>query len=266
MVEELQPETVEVEKWIIPFGAKLDTVNMILKAFFIAGADKNFVSQDKIGQNTGLGRGTIGPNLSFLVFAQALEKNEKDTKLYKLTEKGTKYAKAASESNKEEMSKEIKSILDGSFKELVNFVNLRKSSGKIDFDTIFNHIKTMARIKDEPNRSRGVNPAYASGISTLIDMLILAGIVDDSIKPVEQPSQKSAVKPRKKTAKPSKTDEKQEGADELASISVAGMHQVTWGDSILIRLKKGDKITREKLAKIAKQFIDMYVEEESEAA
>ena len=41
-----------------------------------------------------------------------------------------------------------------------------------------------------------------------------------------------------------------------------GMHQIVWGDSIVIGLRKGDRSTREKIAEIAKNLIDTYVTEE----
>ena len=40
-----------------------------------------------------------------------------------------------------------------------------------------------------------------------------------------------------------------------------GMHKIEWGDSILIYLRKGDRSTRESIAKNARMLIDMYVEE-----
>lgn len=42
------------------------------------------------------------------------------------------------------------------------------------------------------------------------------------------------------------------------------MQPITWGENIRIYLKKGDKAVREKIAKLAKQFIDIYVEEGDE--
>lgn len=42
------------------------------------------------------------------------------------------------------------------------------------------------------------------------------------------------------------------------------MHESKWGDEILIYLRKGDKKTRQKTARIAKRLIDMYVEEAEE--
>jgi len=50
--------------------------------------------------------------------------------------------------------------------------------------------------------------------------------------------------------------------EEEKDIVPGEMHKIVYGDSIIIYLKKGDRNTRERIAKTAKQFIDIYVEEE----
>jgi hypothetical protein len=41
-----------------------------------------------------------------------------------------------------------------------------------------------------------------------------------------------------------------------------GMHKIEYEDTFIVFLKKGDRKTREKVARVVKQFIDTYVEEE----
>lgn len=57
-----------------------------------------------------------------------------------------------------------------------------------------------------------------------------------------------------------------EGKGPKAPIAEApeGMHQSTWGNDIILYLRKGDRKTRERIATQAKKLIEMYVEEEEE--
>ena len=259
MAEEKQNSSPIDDKLTIPFGATLKTINLILKGLYIAGADKNFLTKEMIRKNTGVK--AAENNLPFLIFLKAIERNDKDSKLYRLTEVGARYAKAANANDNAEMAKEMKNLLDVSYSEIVNFITLRKSAGNLDFDTLFNHLKAEARIKEDTKGSRGVNPAYAVGIFALIDMMILAGYADESIKPNEllQQHRKTTNVARPKS---SKVVSSNEGYVKTPSFKPnEGMQPITWGDSIAIYLKKGDRATREKIAKLAKQFIDIYVEE-----
>ena len=247
-------------KFQIPFGATLKTLTMILRGMYIAEADKNFVTKDIIRKNTGLK--AVDGNLPFLVYLKAIEKNEKDAKLFKLTDGGTRFAKAANAEDNEALSKEMKNLLDASYPQIINFITLRKSSGKLDFETVFSHIKTEARVKADLKNPRGVNPAYAVGIFALIDMLILAGYLEETIKPTELTPQ-----PRRNETQPSKRSKpnqpSQANSEVLEKLNEK-MHSIAWGESIRIYLKKGDKTEREKIAKLAKQFIDIYVDEGAE--
>lgn len=262
MTEEIKKNTQNDSKLQIPFGATLKTLTMILRGMFIAEADKNFVTKEIIRKNTGLK--AVEGNLPFLVYLKAIEKDQKDPKLFRLTEIGTRFAKSANANDNVETSKEMKNLLEVAYPQIINFVKLRNSSGNLDFDTVFNYIKTEARLKEDPKNPRGINPAYAVGVFALIDMLILAGYLDDSIKPKE-----IAPQPRKAEAQPSKRSKQNSNSEQIdksseSTLQIAGMHPIAWGDSIRIYLKKGNKAEREKIAKLAKQFIDIYVDDSEE--
>lgn len=70
----------------------------------------------------------------------------------------------------------------------------------------------------------------------------------------------------KKGKRKRKSKEKIEGKEikERISKTPKDVHEIKWQDDILIRLKKGNRKTRQKMARIAKKLIDMYVEEEEE--
>jgi hypothetical protein len=183
-----------VEKWIIPHGASMEILNKILKTYYVAGADAKFVGLQDIIQR-GVDRTPLVNNVSFLISLGTLEREKPDSKECKLTNLGLEYSKAASGDNKEQMRKSMKSLLDSSYKELTDYVSLNKDT--LSFEEVFNHIKAMARVKeDEKYTPWKVNPVYSTGIFTLIDMLKVAGLVEDAVKPLEKPISRPAPKPK----------------------------------------------------------------------
>lgn len=185
----------KIEKWVIPFGTSSDGINSILKAFYAAGADAKFVSYEEVIKR-GVSRNTVVYNLPFLVYLKALIRNEQDSKSYKFTESGLNYSKAAYGSNKDSMSSVMKGLFESSFRELLDFINLNK--GKLGVNDVFNHVKSMARIKEDTKYPWGVNPAYQVGIFALMDMLILAGFLDESFRPSKEPSAKAVARPSRR--------------------------------------------------------------------
>lgn len=193
MVEQAA-STPSVEKWRIPIGVGIEILNKMLKTYYVAGADSKFVSPQDIIQR-GVDRTPLVNNIPFLVSLGTLEREKPDSSECKLTSLGLEYSKAASGDNKEQMRKSMKSLLDSSYKELIDYVGLNKDT--LGFEELFNHIKAMARVKeDEKYLPWKVNPAHRTGIFTLIDTLKVAGLVEDTVKPLEKPVSKPAPKPK----------------------------------------------------------------------
>jgi len=184
-IDEETPTSAEVSeetlKWPLPFNVSLDKLDMMVKGFFQAQADTRSISGGDLSRLTGLNINTIKANIRFLQAIKILKAEEgKDAYLFE--EKGTEYAKALSTNDVSKASSILKQLLvDSSLKELVGFVELNKSSGELNYEPLFAHIKAMARVKDNPNFPRGVSPPYSYGISTLIELLVRAGIAPQDI-------------------------------------------------------------------------------------
>jgi hypothetical protein len=188
-----------VEKWRIPFGATMEFINTTLKTYYQAGAGTKFVSRDEIIKK-GIGRTPLVNNVPFLLYLGALEKDKADPKLCKLTTLGLDYSKATYENDAGKMKTTLKALIEFSFKDLADYTNIQKAT--LDFSKIFNHIKTTARIKEDEKYPWKVNPAYQVGIFALIDMLRIAGFIDENIKPPsEKPVSKVIQRQPKVTAK-----------------------------------------------------------------
>lgn len=181
-----------VEKWGIPFGATDDLLTNMLKTFYVAGADAKFVTREEVIQR-GVGRTPLVNNLSFLITLGALERDKNDSKSFKLTPMGLEYSRAAYAGDGEKMKGAMRSLLESSFKELVDYIKINKE--KLNFTDLFNHIKAMARIKeDEKHQPWKVNPAYQVGMFALIDMLKTAGLLDNAINPPSKSAEKASTK------------------------------------------------------------------------
>jgi hypothetical protein len=193
---EMPLEKTAVEKWTIPFGASADTLTSILKTFYVAGADAKYVARADV-INRGVNKNNMGFTLPFLVSLGAIEKKDNDTDQLKLTPIGSEYARSAYASDKEKTKSSLRALLESSYKELIDYVNLKKES--LTFVDLFNHIKAMARVKEDDKYGVWkVNPAYQTGIFALIDLLKISGFIDESltapVKAPVKPSERSTPK------------------------------------------------------------------------
>lgn len=246
MSNENAEETVEsASSWTLPFNISIETLDMIIKAFFQAKADEKSVVITQIEKLTSLNLNTLKANTTFLVAIGVLLGEGEKRDLYKLTELGTRYAKALSERDPQAIMSINREILDNSFlKDLTGFVELHKAGGKLNFDAIFNHIKTMARLKENPKHSRGIAAPYATGVGTVIEMLVRAGVIDESL--LAKPTIKRTETPKVKSTK------KQ---DEEKSIKTdSSLEELRIGD-VRISLPKGSIEAAER----AKELIDLYI-------
>jgi predicted transcriptional regulator len=187
----------EAQKWPLPFNIGINKLDLIVKAFFQAGADVNPVSLRDIGSRTGINLNTLEPNIKFLlkIGIIRLEEGKKDS--YLLTEKGVEYAKALGTGDMKQASTILKELFKHNFKELVDFVELRKSSNELTFELLFSQIKTMARLKESEKYPLGVSAPYKAGIYALIDLLKRADIVPPDIKPEKEPSRAVTIAKKK---------------------------------------------------------------------
>ena len=168
-------------KWPVPFNVSLDKLDVMVKGFFQGQADSKPMTLQELSRSSGVYKTTAKANANFLEAVKILKAGEeKDSYLFE--SKGANYARALSDNNAAEASSILKELLMVSpLKELVNFAELQKSSGKLDYDALFTHIKAIARLKDNPKFPYGVSAPYSTGIRTLIDLLVRANIVPKDI-------------------------------------------------------------------------------------
>lgn len=180
--DEVAPEAAEeAQKWPLPYNIGMDKLDLIVKAFFQAGADTQKVSAKDLLGRTGLNVNTIKGNIKFLSAIGILKPGEeKDS--YMFEPKGATYAKALATNDDKTFSEVLKELMTNSYlKELIDYAELQKSSG-LTFEQLFQHIRGMARLKEDPKYgTRGIASPYSTGIAALIDLLARAGIVSQDI-------------------------------------------------------------------------------------
>lgn len=216
MSEKSEPETevVEASKWPLPYNIGIDKLDMIVKAFFQAGADKQKVSVNDLLGRTGLNANTIKGNVKFLSAVGILKVEEKDSCL--LDGKGAEYAKALATGDDKTYPTILKELLTDSYlRELIGYVELQKSSG-LTFEQLFQHIKGMARLTEDPKYGpTRIAPPYRTGITALVDLLVRAGIVSQEVVAKKETtrtkaSSQATSRPRAKKAGPDRTHEESE--------------------------------------------------------
>jgi hypothetical protein len=182
----------EILKWPLPFNISIDKLDVIVKAFFQGQADTRSVSSSEISRTTGIHDRTLKPNIKFLQALKILKTGE-GTDSYTFEPKGKEYAQNLATNNMPQTASILKGLLSDNLKELVTFVELKKSTGELNFESLFTHIKAMARLKDDPKYPRGVAAPYSAGITTVISLLTRAGITPADILTTRE-TPKGAVK------------------------------------------------------------------------
>lgn len=185
---ETEPEVAEEAlKWPLPYNIGIDKLDLIVKAFFQAGADKQKVSTNDLLGRTGLNANTIKGNIKFLSAIGILKPaEEKDSYLFEA--KGATYARALATNDDKTYSTVLKELMTNSYlKELIDYAELQKPSG-LTFEQLFQHIKGMARLKEDPKYGTlGIAPPYKTGITALVDLLARAGIVSQDVIAKKEP-------------------------------------------------------------------------------
>lgn len=200
----------EVMKWPLPYNIALDKLDKIVKAFFQAQADTKNVSANDLKGRTGLNLNTIKGNTKFLIAIGILKATE-DKDSFSFAPTGAEYARALASNEEQKFSALLKELLTTSYlTELVDYIELQGAS--LTFEQLFQHIKAMARLKEDSKfGARGIAAPYATGISTLIDLLCRAGIVSQDIivkKEVARPTTTSRRTPQKSEKQTSKETQK----------------------------------------------------------
>lgn len=144
----------------------------------------------------------------------------------------------------EEFNKNLKAVVEGAFSHLLSKVVVTKAKP----EHLFNY---FAEYYDY-----GENTAKKS-MKIFVYLCKEAGI---ELSPeLTKAEVKITKKARVKRREPIRDKGKAVGA--RIPTALEGMHESKWGEDIMMFLRKGDRKTRERIARNAKRLIDMYVEE-----
>jgi len=204
---------VSLEKWPLPFNISYAKLDLIIRGYFRAGADNRLVTADDLSKTTGLNLNTLKANSRFLVSLGVLAQAEGEG--FSLTTEGSGYAKALSSGDEGQLASLIRKLVEESpLRDLANFIELRGASS-ISYEQLFNHVKTMARLPENPKHPRGLAAPYVTGINTLFDLLIKGGML-----PAELRGARLEVKPistMKRSSAPKQSLPMTDGATTLAA-------------------------------------------------
>jgi hypothetical protein len=229
----------------IPFNISSNNLEKIVKALHQAQADIKPVAINDICAKTGLKNSTVSRNMHFFEMLKIINIEEK-TNAIKLTTEGVNYAKSLIDKDAEKEKVLLNKLFVVSYKHLVDYMS--NQGLNLDFDKLFNHIKGLARIPDNPKTSRNTSPPYTTGILAFIRLLFKAGFVSQEVMDSDE---KNKDKPKKIHGKSSKKMTKDE--DQIDEHSVSNLEILRMGQ-IHIQLPKNDKNACEN----AKKLIDVY--------
>jgi len=188
-------ESVEEEKWRIPYGVSYDKLIKIIKLLRQKKADSSPVTIDSIVSLVNMPKAFLSTNLSFFKSVGILV-GDNDSG-YQFTELGTKYAKALSLDDNEEIKKyTLEFVSKSHLNELKIFIETE--GDEVNKDKILKVIKTNARIKDGIHA--GNMPEKTSiGSNSLISILNKSGllsseITNEKITPKSSPSKSKGKK------------------------------------------------------------------------
>jgi predicted transcriptional regulator len=163
------------QSWPLPFNISLETLELIIRGFFQAGGDSQPISAADLSKTTGLNATTVKSNCRFLVAFGIL--HQTDGQKYSLTQKGSDYVKSISSGDGVHTSALIKELTANSpLRDLQGFIELR-GAGQLSYEQLFAHIRTMARLPENPKYPRGIAGPYVTGINTLIDLFVKGQIL-----------------------------------------------------------------------------------------
>ncbi len=229
--------TSKAQAWPRPFNISLETLELIIKAFFRAGGDRQPVSAADLSKTAGLNATTVKSNCRFLVSLGILLQVEGQT--YSLTQKGSDYVTAISSGDDVHTSALIKELIANSpLRDLQGFIELRGAQ-QLSYEQLFAHIKTMARLSENPKYPRGIAGPYVTGINTLIDLFVKGQILPSDFR-----TAKTDTKPSSTTRKAGTTGKSMiqtEKARPSADSNVAPDFAELRSDDFLFRVRVNTK-------------------------
>lgn len=161
-------ESASEERMCIPESLSFDTLNLILIAYLKAGADKKAVSYRDASVRSGISHVMISVNNKFFVYSGFLAEEGKG--LFRLTEKGAKYAQLLDWGRLVEAKFELKAILSecSLVRIAVDYVGLNKEVARDDLERKIGSIAGLSKAR-----------RFTVGIKALIDMLVFSELLHE---------------------------------------------------------------------------------------
>lgn len=190
----------ESSRWAVPFGVGYEKLIKIIRYVYQKKRDTNFVPVDSILTLTSINKDSIKSNLSFLKIIHVLDGDNSNG--YKLTTIGTRYAKALSMTDAEEIKQSSLEIIQNShLNDLKHFIE--NEGAALTKESLYKFIKSRARISDG-DRFGEMPAVYSTGASALLYIFTKAGLINTEIlhhRTTPKPGTPSSTKKVKKSPK-----------------------------------------------------------------
>jgi len=187
-------ESMNDDKWRIPFNIGYDKFVIINKALYQQQADSKPTTLEKMISLTSLNKTTLISNFSFLKSVGILE--DAGTHEYKLsTPLGRDYAKAHFGNDKTLLQSTSLQLIENSH--LNSLSDKLKINKNMELQDLYSSIKTLGRFSSGTGVS-GMSGPYASGSRTLLYIFRDAGLIPESVE-IDVSGQRVGTQTTKKT-------------------------------------------------------------------
>jgi hypothetical protein len=168
----------------LPFALKLDDWKFMVRGLLQLNANEHSVTNNEVVELTKMPMSKVSGNLAYLRLLGIITPESKGSQIA-LSEDGSNFAHSLvmkdAKTEKELLTKLVKNGL----KDVIAFCELHKHSNDLTFDLLFDHIKYLSKVRDAANEVRNVFQVYRVAIYTIIEMLIIAEILDESFLPAK---------------------------------------------------------------------------------
>jgi len=178
----LSEETNNTTDLGVPYSLTLDKWKFMVKLLAQRVIKDGSTTVDFLSTLSAISPTIISANQKFLKTLHIITKDSKGSEL-KCTEKGLSYGKALIDQDDAKQKEILSDLAKTHFTTLLEFYQVHMESNSLDFEKLFNQIKFLSDIKDIQGHTRNTDSNYARGIYTLIEILIEAGLLDDSFHP-----------------------------------------------------------------------------------
>jgi len=162
--------------WQIPSNISFESFKKVVGAFYQKDAESKEVTTQIIANAVGMSTKSISGSIRFLLAIKILEGDF--TKGYKLTTKGTEYAKAVYTEDKDRVKNSCSEIINNCYlKTLVDYISVNKAD--LSVDGLYKFIRAEGKFPEGTGPAGMIGP-YATGARTLLQIFNTAKIFPES--------------------------------------------------------------------------------------